>query len=172
MNRQLPAHALSPCFCMHPGVSIRKAPGHRQQPSDMYLDLWLAHQTRGNHTNVTVSRQDRWPAASMLVGWPPLTFLLVIVMYELGGTLRTPGVMFCSSQFLFCSSTSKTGFRVLSARNSTIDEDTFVTRRIPGWPCSHHLKSISDVVAWATASGKRSLSGTPHLVRSPSPLLS
>jgi len=47
----------------------------------------------------------------MLVGWPPLTFLLVVVIDEVGGTLRTLRVMFCWSHFLFCSSTSKTGIQ-------------------------------------------------------------
>jgi hypothetical protein len=71
----------------------------------------------------------------MLVGWPPLTFLLVVVIDEVGGTLRTLRVMFCWSHFLFCSSTSKTDIRVLSARNSTIEGDAKLTRLLLGPTC-------------------------------------
>ena len=67
--------------------------------------------SRKSHKRNNQQTEDRWPTAGMLVGCPPLTFLLVIVIHELGGTLQTPRMMLCSSQFLFCSNTSKTGIQ-------------------------------------------------------------
>jgi hypothetical protein len=91
-------------------VPLRKALNPSHGPPELHSDMWLTDQTRRNHTDAQQVHRGEvgWPAAGTRVGWPPLTFLLAIFIGELGGTFRTLRVMFCSSQFLFCSSTSKT----------------------------------------------------------------